>query len=80
MIHPDDWNQPIPLCRMLGNSMAANVLLRVMIPLVRAVRPELEVTTHGLPDASSIFYGSPRERSRRATLTMRHASQPAVFC
>ena len=41
MVHGDDWEQPIALCRMLGNSMATNVLLQVMVPLINAVRPEL---------------------------------------
>ena len=43
MIHAADWDRPIELCRVLGNSMASNVLLRVMIPLVKAVRPDIAI-------------------------------------
>ena len=31
------------MCRLLGNSMASNALLRVTVPLIRAIRPEIDV-------------------------------------
>ena len=43
-LHPDDWNQPTGLCQMLGNTMSANVLLRIMVPLIKAGRPDIPVT------------------------------------
>ena len=42
-IHADDWNQPTELCRMLGNSMSANVLLKVIIPILKIIRPDVHV-------------------------------------
>ena len=43
MIQAADWEKPIELCRMLGNSMSSNVLHRVMVPLVNAVRPDIDM-------------------------------------
>ena len=43
MVAPEDWENPIVLCHMLGNSMASNVLLRVMVPLLRTARPDLSI-------------------------------------
>ena len=43
MVHAHDWSHPTALCRMLGNSMAANVLLSVMAPLLNAVRPDISM-------------------------------------
>ena len=43
MIHKDDWTHPTALSQMLGNSMAANALSAVVIPLIKVIRPELEV-------------------------------------
>ena len=44
-IHAEDWEHPIDLCRMLGNTMSANVLLRLLEPLINAVRPEVAMTS-----------------------------------
>ena len=43
MIHKDDWAQPTAFNQLLGNSMAANALSAVVIPLIRVIKPELEV-------------------------------------
>ena len=43
MVSPEDWERPQDMCRLLGNSMASNALLRVAVPLIRAIRPELDV-------------------------------------
>ena len=40
MVHATDWSLPTGLCRMLGNSMSANVLLSVMTSLINTVRPD----------------------------------------
>ena len=40
-VQAEDWAHPSELCRMLGDSMAANVLLRIMVPLIKIARPEL---------------------------------------
>ena len=42
--HADDWAHPVAMSNMLGNSMASNVLLRVMIPLIRMVKPDIAAT------------------------------------
>ena len=43
MVHRDDWARPTVLSQLLGNSMAANALAAVAIPLIRVIKPELEV-------------------------------------
>ena len=42
MIHPADWAKPIELSHLLGNSMATNVLSKVLIPLIRFIQPEIK--------------------------------------
>ena len=41
MITPGDWGEPIAMCHMLGNRMTTNVLLRVLVPLIHAARPDV---------------------------------------
>ena len=43
MVDPEDWEHPIGMSQMLGNSMATNVLLRVMVPLLRTARPDVSI-------------------------------------
>ena len=43
MVYPEDWENPIGMSQMLGNSMATNVLLRVMVPLLRTARPDVSI-------------------------------------
>ena len=43
MVSPEAWERPQDMCRLLGSSMASNALLRVAVPLIRAIRPELEI-------------------------------------
>ena len=75
LIQPEDWMDPGDLCQMFGNSMPTNVLLRIMVPLIGLVRPEIDAHD---PWATGAAQDKLRRPARDEYISEATAPQPAA--